>query len=66
MAFKMEDEDRITETFENVGSRDWMPGWAMGMLADVKPNFDVFSLGKLLWSDDLRKTTLAALVPSKA
>ena len=24
--------------------------WAMGMLADVKPNFDIFSLGKLLWS----------------
>ena len=50
LAFKTEDHDRITETFENVGSRDWMPGWAMGMLADVKPNFDIFSLGKLLWS----------------
>ena len=51
LAFKMEGVDRITETFENVGSRDWMPGWAMGMrLGDVRPNFDVFSLGKLLWS----------------
>ena len=51
LAFKMEGVDRITETFENVGSRDWMPGWAMGMrLVDVRPNFDVFSLGKLLWS----------------
>lgn len=51
LAFKMEHQDRITETFENVGSRDWMPGWAMSMrLVDVEPNFDVFSLGKLLWS----------------
>ena len=41
---------RLTDTYENVGSRDWMPGWAMGMRMDeVKPNFDVFSLGKLLW-----------------
>ncbi len=42
---------RISGTFENVGSRDWMPAWAMGMrVEDVKPSFDVFSLGKLLWS----------------
>lgn len=42
---------RLSDTFENVGSRDWMPGWAMGMkLRDVRPSFDVFSLGKLLWS----------------
>jgi serine/threonine protein kinase len=42
---------RLTETYENVGSRDWMPGWATGMRMDeVKPNFDVFSLGKLLWA----------------
>jgi hypothetical protein len=28
-----------------------MPGWAMGMrVEDIKPSFDVFSLGKLLWS----------------
>lgn len=42
---------RQTDTYENVGSRDWMPGWAFGMrMDDVKPNFDVFSLGKVLWS----------------
>jgi hypothetical protein len=42
---------RLTDTYENVGSRDWMPGWAMGMrLEDVRPTFDVFSLGKVLWS----------------
>jgi hypothetical protein len=51
LAIKLENEDRLTVTYENVGSRDWMPGWAMGMRVDeVKPNFDVFSLGKLLWS----------------
>ena len=51
LAFKREIADRVTETFENVGSRDWMPGWAMGMrLTDVQPNFDVFSLGKVLWA----------------
>ncbi len=42
---------RLTETYENVGSRDWMPPWAMGMrLDDVRPSFDVFSLGKVLWN----------------
>ena len=53
LAFKRDIADRVTETFENVGSRDWMPGWAMGMrldLDDVQPNFDVFSLGKVLWA----------------
>jgi serine/threonine protein kinase len=42
---------RISETYQNVGSRDWMPGWAIGMRIDeVKPTFDVFSLGKVIWS----------------
>ncbi len=42
---------RMSSTYENVGSRDWMPGWAMGMrVEEVEPTFDVFSLGKLLWS----------------
>ena len=42
---------RVSDMFENVGSRDWMPAWAMGMrVEDIKPSFDVFSLGKLLWS----------------
>jgi hypothetical protein len=28
-----------------------MPGWAMGMrIEDIKPTFDVFSLGKILWA----------------
>ena len=42
---------RLSETYENVGSRDWMPPWAMGMrIEDIEPNFDVFCLGKVLWS----------------
>ncbi len=42
---------RISGTFENVGSRDWMPAWALGMrIEEIKPTFDVFSLGKLLWA----------------
>jgi serine/threonine protein kinase len=49
--FMDDDRSRVSDTYENVGSRDWMPGWAMGMrLAEVRPSFDVFSLGKLLWS----------------
>jgi hypothetical protein len=49
--FSDEDKTRISETFENVGSRDWMPSWASGVrLEEVRPTFDVFSLGKLLWS----------------
>lgn len=49
--FEDNSKERMSQTFENVGSRDWMPGWAHGMrIENVKPTFDVFSLGKLLWS----------------
>lgn len=42
---------RITDSYESVGSTDWMPQWAMGMrIEDVRPTFDVFSLGKLFWA----------------
>lgn len=42
---------RLSATLENVGSRDWMPQWAFGMrIEDVRPTFDVFGLGKVLWS----------------
>ncbi|MDE2058182.1 MAG: protein kinase family protein [candidate division NC10 bacterium] len=41
---------RISDKWENVGSRDWMPGWAMGMRVEtITPAFDVFCLGKVLW-----------------
>lgn len=49
--FEDDQRTRISAKYENVGSRDWMPAWAMGMrIDDLKPTFDVFSLGKLLWS----------------
>lgn len=42
---------RISETYENVGTRDFMPGWAYGMKIDqLSFSFDVFSLGKTIWS----------------
>jgi len=42
---------RLSGTLQNVGTRDWMPGWAMGMrIEEVRPSFDVFSLGKTLWA----------------
>jgi serine/threonine protein kinase len=47
-----ESGERATELLERVGSRDWMAPWAhTGMrVDDVKQNFDVFPLGKVLWS----------------
>ena len=48
--FADQKHSRISHTFSNVGSRDWMPAWSMGIsIKDIKPNFDVFCLGKLLW-----------------
>lgn len=45
-------QERLTETYERVGSRDWMAPWANRgrRLADVNPTFDIFPLGKLLWA----------------
>jgi serine/threonine protein kinase len=44
-------QTRLSNTVENVGSRDWMPAWAYGIrVEDVSYAFDVFSLGKVLWS----------------
>ena len=51
LAFKLENQERLTMTFENVGTRDFQPPWSYGMrLADVQPTFDVFSLAKVLWA----------------
>jgi len=41
---------RISDTYENVGSRDWMPFWATGRIEDANPSFDLYCLGKVLWS----------------
>jgi len=49
--FKDPGHTRVSGTMENVGSRDWMPGWALSMrVEDVRPTFDVFGLGKVLYS----------------
>jgi serine/threonine protein kinase len=49
--FQDNEHTRISHSYENVGSRDWMPGWAYSLRIDeVRPAFDVFSLGKILWS----------------
>jgi serine/threonine protein kinase len=43
---------RLTLSGERVGPRDYMPPWANlgARLEQVKPNFDVYMLGKVLWS----------------
>lgn len=45
------DRDHVTLTNERVGPRDYMPPWGdLGeRLQNVRPNFDVYMLGKLLW-----------------
>ena len=51
LAFKVETEDRLTVTWENVGTREFQPPWSYGKrLADVQPTYDVFSLAKVLWA----------------
>ncbi len=45
-----DDYSRPTDSYENVGSRDWMPAWATGKIEDIKPTFDVYTIGKVLWS----------------
>jgi serine/threonine protein kinase len=44
--------DRVTRPDERVGPRDYMPDWGNlgARLENVQPNFDVYMLGKLLWS----------------
>ena len=49
--FMDRDRTRLSDTCENVGSTDWMPGWATRMrIEEIKSSFDVFSLGKIIWS----------------
>ena len=51
LAFKVENQERLTLTWENVGTRDFQPPWSYGTrLAEVQPAFDVFSLAKVLWA----------------
>lgn len=49
--FEDDEKTRISKTLDIVGSRDWMPPWAQSVpIEDINPTFDVFSLGKVLWS----------------
>jgi len=49
--FADEQKIRLSGTIDNVGSWDWMPQWAQRVrIEDIKPTFDVYSLGKVLWA----------------
>ena len=49
--FEDAEHTRLSAKYDNVGSRDWRPTWYdREMIEDIKPSFDVFTLGKLLWS----------------
>ena len=49
--FEDSEHTRLSGTFENVGSPAWMPPWAAHMrIEEIRPSFDVFSLGKTIWS----------------
>ncbi|MEW8290652.1 MAG: protein kinase [Candidatus Thiodiazotropha endolucinida] len=48
--FSERDRTRVTDTFEKVGTTDYMPGWIRREYVDqVKPSFDVFALGKVIY-----------------
>jgi len=46
--------DRLTTTYERVGSHFWMAPWAYANvslnLAEVRPTLDIYPLAKVLWS----------------
>ena len=51
IAFSRDGKPRVTGTLEKVGSWECMPPWERGRRSEkVKPTFDVYSLGKVLWS----------------
>jgi len=44
------DGERLTSTFENVGTPNWQAPWTIGQRQeDVHPRDDLYSLGKLIW-----------------
>lgn len=48
--FDDDDHRRVSLTFENIGSRPWMPMWAQNLrIENVPPAFDVYCLGKVIW-----------------
>src|SRR5262245_15576799 len=34
----------------NVGTREYMPAWAYGEKTEIRPTFDCFSVGKVIWA----------------
>jgi serine/threonine protein kinase len=40
----------VTQTYENVGTREYMPAWAYGQKTEIRPTFDSFSVGKVIWA----------------
>ena len=49
--FTDESYTRISKTWEMVGQGDRTPPWALSLRIDeINPSFDVFCLGKVLWS----------------
>ena len=43
-------QDRVSLTGESVGPRDFMPPWVLlDDLPNIRPSFDVYMLGKVLW-----------------
>ncbi len=49
--FMDKQKNRLSNTMESAGSHDWKPGWAFTMrIEDIRPTFDVFCLGKVLWA----------------
>jgi len=52
LAFSLHDEKtRLTDIGENVGTRDYMPAWALNKrIEELSFSFDVFSLGKTLYA----------------
>ncbi|MBC8401318.1 MAG: protein kinase [Candidatus Marinimicrobia bacterium] len=47
----IDDNPRPSMSYDNVGSHDWEPPWAYGVrLDEINPTFDLFSIGKVIWS----------------
>ncbi len=45
--FEDDEHTRLSATFENVGTRDWMPPWAMSIrIEDIRPSFMMSSLSE--------------------
>jgi serine/threonine protein kinase len=47
--FSDDEQTRVTETWESVGTTHFMPTWAYKSVDEVPASFDVYSLGKILW-----------------